>query len=438
MRIKYIFLLITAVILTGCSPIALDIDDLMQPPSLSDEQAKIMEALKTSLSTDQIQLKYPRFGNYRSAFVLHDLDADGKNEALVFYEQSIGSTNIARINILDNENDEWRSIYDMPGLGTDVEFVEFAHMINDKKFDILIGWTIGSNAAKTTLTAYSYDDAKLNKLIDYDYSIYKLIDRKDGMQELIVLSDSLNDPTAKIIKKRTSKKLGVSSTVKLSREAKSYHSAKLGKIDETSSALFIDEILFDDSIATEVLMLDEPVLRNLMINTDLTKNELFLSTIRPELISCEDINNDGVLEIPFQKLLQGYGDEDELENLYLTTYNSLVDNQLLKKQDAILNQKDGYKIIMPQNWVNNVTVKVQQHNGEYSFVVFKNSLSESTSEILRIRVYSKDDYRDKFELEQFKNIAIKGAFEYYAYIPEDVDEKYKITYDDLKSMFVLL
>ncbi|MEG1043196.1 MAG: hypothetical protein RSF81_00300 [Oscillospiraceae bacterium] len=438
MRIKFIFLLFVAVILTGCSPIVLDIDDLMQPPSLSDEQAKIMEALKSSLSTDQIKLKYPRFGNYRSAFVLKDLDADGKNEALVFYEQSIGSTNIARINILDNENDEWRSIYDMPGLGTDIEFVEFAHMINEKKFDVLIGWTIGSNASKTTLSAYSYDSAKLNKLIDYDYSVYKLIDKKDGMQELIILSDTTNDLTAKIIKKRTSKKIGITSTVKLSREAKSYHKVILGKISSTASALFIDEILFDDLVATEVVMLDEPVLRNLMINSDLTKNDLFLSTIRPQLITCEDIDSDGIFEIPSQKLLPGYGDEDEMENLYLTTYNSLVDSQLLKKQDAILNQKDGYKFIMPPNWINNVTVKVQQHNGEYSFVVFKNSLSESTSEILRIRVYSKDDYRDKFELEQFKNIANKGDFEYYAYIPDDVEEKYKITYDNLKSMFVLL
>lgn len=439
MRLKIFFMVALAFVLSGCSPLVFDVDDLMQPPALSDEQSKIMQALQESLGGNEIKLKYPKMGNYRSAFVFKDLDNDGDDEAMVFYEQSMGSSNIARINILNHENNSWNSVYDMPGLGGDIEFVEFANLLSKDKSDLIIGWTITANSSKTTLSAYSFNENfTLNKLNDYDYNKYLIINSTDGLQQILTVTNSRNDPTAKLIKKRNSTKLGVISNVKLSREIESILNVSYGKTKSGFSAIFVDEYLFGNEIATEVLTVENGILKNNMMTSDFEKNDIYAKTFRSQMVLSEDVDNDGVIEIPFQSLMNGYGEDDETENIYLTSYNTFSEGITEVKQNAVLNQKDGYKIIIPQKWLNSVTAKVQPHNGEYSFVVFKNNLTLSTNEVLRIRVYSKDDYRDTFELEQFKKIATKGDFEYYAYIPQDVEEQYKITYDELNSMFVLI
>lgn len=68
--------------LTGCQA---TIENLLTAPKLTQEQSEINQALINS-SGSSIKLKYPRGGEYRSAFVLQDIDSDGTQEALVFYE----------------------------------------------------------------------------------------------------------------------------------------------------------------------------------------------------------------------------------------------------------------------------------------------------------------------------------------------------------------
>ena len=61
--------------------------------------------------TQNYSLKYPKSGDHRSAFVFHDIDGDGEEEAIVFYEPSIDNT--ARIVLLDRQDGVWRSLCDL-------------------------------------------------------------------------------------------------------------------------------------------------------------------------------------------------------------------------------------------------------------------------------------------------------------------------------------
>ena len=70
----------------GCS-LGTSIDTLMAPPKLSVEQEQIYNALTDAAGTS-ISLKYPKSGKYLSAFIVEDIDGDGGNEAVVFYEKS--------------------------------------------------------------------------------------------------------------------------------------------------------------------------------------------------------------------------------------------------------------------------------------------------------------------------------------------------------------
>ena len=54
-------------LLSSCSMVSANTEDLLEPPQLSPDQAALAEALERGLGTDDFTLKYPRSGENRSA-----------------------------------------------------------------------------------------------------------------------------------------------------------------------------------------------------------------------------------------------------------------------------------------------------------------------------------------------------------------------------------
>ncbi len=92
------FVIIT---LCGCSA-GISAENMLTAPKLDAEQSAIYQALINSVGTG-VKLKYPKSGDYRSAFVLKTIDGEEGDEALVFYEsQTVQSGESAlRLKILD-------------------------------------------------------------------------------------------------------------------------------------------------------------------------------------------------------------------------------------------------------------------------------------------------------------------------------------------------
>ena len=98
--LKAALLAVCCLFLSACSSFQLNVADLMQAPKLAEDQSEIYEALAEAVGAPDVQLKYPKKGGYRSAFVMFDLDADGEKEALVFYNVPSWGTNV-RIMMLE-------------------------------------------------------------------------------------------------------------------------------------------------------------------------------------------------------------------------------------------------------------------------------------------------------------------------------------------------
>ena len=100
--LKITLLLSALFMLSGCSLNA-GVDTLLTPPKLSTQQEHIYKAL-TDYAGTNISLKYPKSGDYLSAFIIADVDGDSENEAVVFYRKnSLNNTDDSslRMNILD-------------------------------------------------------------------------------------------------------------------------------------------------------------------------------------------------------------------------------------------------------------------------------------------------------------------------------------------------
>ena len=59
--------------LSGCNVWTGGVDTLLSPPKLSKQQQEIYQALTNSIDT-KISLKYPKSGDYLSAFIVANFD----------------------------------------------------------------------------------------------------------------------------------------------------------------------------------------------------------------------------------------------------------------------------------------------------------------------------------------------------------------------------
>ena len=155
---KILLLPFMAAALTGCT-FGASIDTLMSPPKLGLEQEQIYTKLTDSLGTTNISLKYPKSGKYLSAFIIEDIDDDGGNEAIVFYERNnhAADENPLRISILDNYGGEWNSVVDDVVVGSEIEKVIISKLGSNERVNIIIGTSL-INRSEKNVSIYTYAD----------------------------------------------------------------------------------------------------------------------------------------------------------------------------------------------------------------------------------------------------------------------------------------
>ena len=112
-RVAVLSILMFLLFVGGCSFDFVSVDNLMRAPKLTGIYGELEQAFEASVG-DAITLQSPRSGSYRTAFVLHDIDGDFVDEALVFYTLNSDASTV-HIHFLDYVNDEWISAGDETG-----------------------------------------------------------------------------------------------------------------------------------------------------------------------------------------------------------------------------------------------------------------------------------------------------------------------------------
>ena len=346
-----------------------------------------------------------------------------------------GST---RIEVLDKNEDLWYSVCSVPGGGDDVDFVTFANVTESEREDVIVGWSYPASSEKQLLV-YQYDGRMAQAGFSEPYNEVVFLEQKEGesLQKLALLRHEQVYEQANVrLVSASGGRLDIVSEVNLYDEVASFAQVQVGALPGGGQGIFIDEVLSSGEIATEVIRVEEEDLSNMLYNGD--DEDWVKNTVRPVEVYCRDIDGDGFLEVPTVELLPGYDEREERDLLYMTQFNEVDEFYLNAEVSAVVNVESGYLIKMPESWVGAVTVVSQPETGEWKFILYKDSLEDQSAVLLRIRVYSQNDYHDKFEQEYFTLLDQKGLFEYYGYIPQGADEEYAITMDDLKEMFVML
>lgn len=413
-----------AVMLAGCS-FGSNIDNLMTPPKLSVEQEQIYAALTGAAGTS-ISLKYPKSGKYLSAFIVEDIDGDGGNEAIVFYEKTSLAVeeNTLRINILDRSGGKWRSVCDTPAEGAEIEKVIISKLGTNERINLIIGSSLINRSEKNAaIYTYDYDEGTIEKTFSEACSFIDVTDLdKDGQNEFLLLAGSATgSPAVAEAYKLDDKGKYHKYSRELSGSFTEFDSLSYGNISGDRRGLYIDAVSGTGFIQTDIVYMDKTGLVKVFETP-----EDSLSTVRPAGCPSFDIDGDGFLEIPVQIMSPGYENVPEGEQMKLTRWMRVDENNgLVQKYLSYYSVNDGYIFVFPEKWQGNVTVGKDLVNDEIVFRSYVNG--KEGRELMRIYCAEDEPSRQDRLSNGYMLMHTKGESAYLAYItprsdnaPEDL------------------
>ena len=419
--------------LCGCDLFVADTAELLSPPALSGDLKDIAQAITKSVSGEYI-LKYPSRGNYRSAVVREDINNDGILEAFAFYSMTDGEIVTMHINAISNVGGEWNSVAQNKIIAGGIDMLDFCDLDNDGVKEILVGWEI-YGTSEMQLAVYSIGENTLTQRMLQKYTHFVTCDLdEDSKNEILVIKTSsaeqINSASLFLISPE-----GVTETsfCELDSTAKTINEPVIATLSNGKPAVYIDEIKGVGAV-TEVLFMEKGNLVNPLFQAD--KRET-VATLRSVFFSIDDINGDGIMEIPVQENIPSVTSSEVSEKLYLTRWCSFNGETLTTQLTAMMNVDDGYRYTVPQKWIGSIAVLKDTSNRLRELYRYNPQESTVGESLIYIKAVPKKDWeKGKYGADGAVEIATSGETVFICRISQAAINE-GLTIENVKANFKL-
>lgn len=448
--------------LCGCSMNA-SMENLLAPPKLSEEQNEIYQELINSVGKN-IKLKYPRNGDYRSAFVIKNIDEEPGDEALVFYEsKDIRSGDSAlRMKFLDKSSGKWGTVYDLALPGNEIDSIVFADLGSDGvqafsdgeasnvssengSFAMILSCTL-LNQSEKALLVLKYKDKKPQELLSSTYSCMSIADlNDDGQNELVVVTVN-KEMQAAYASMYTDSGDGLEllSNTPLYGGAADYIRVTQGRLDESTPALFLDYSKGGGQSGTDVLYCYGVRLfcpNSVGNNPSGGLISRQVNDYMAEIYSF-DIDNDGFAEIPSTTPLPGYETLTKPEQLCAVQWYTVKNDNFTLESNSYFSGKYRFALMFPNRWTGVVTAVPDFTNNDIIFISYNADVGlnvTENNEIMRIHTVEKSNTEGVDAAEDMKKIGESEDVLYYCVVNDSPEvSKLALTESELKDSFVIL
>lgn len=426
----FVILLCIVLLFSGCGNfrMAASIDDLISPISPSGDNAGVQNAVD-EYCKGGYSIKIPASGNYTTSFILKDLDNDGTNEAVAFYEPSnkMGTVCMA---VLKKNEEKWSVYGNIESDATDVNSVDFCDLNNDGLEEIIVCWSVVSKSAGFKLNVYRQAEdgsgaVNMKSVSDaVTASDFICVDMDgDGTEELMIFANGVSSeyPKAELYSYMNNKKKLLGRT-KLDSTITSFENIVCAETDEGMS-VYADAVRSDGSSMVTEFIYWSDYYNSIVSPFYSYSTSRTTETSRNSMITCRDIDGDGVVEIPADvsggKLPSGT--EAQKWMVYANTV-------LETKCYSFSCKRDGFIIVLPGKYFKKLTV---EYDSDLRLFKVLNKADGSTAfEILTVVKTSYNETDEKYS--GYEKLYDDSGFVYLAQVNPKSD--IKIGTDELRDM----
>ena len=425
-RIKVIAaMLVAALALTGCT--MRTVGQMYQLPKRSEDYSNLQSVMDKAMSG--LKFSAPISGDNQQSVQMADIDGDGEQEYLVFCK---GSAELPlRILVFDHVNGAFVHIDSIESNGADFDQVEYIQMDDKPGVEVVVGHKI-SDMLTRSVSVYTFADGESERLITTNYRKFLAVDMNaDNISELFVLHSGQSD-TDPGVAELYSLKDGIverSNEVNVSASVDKLKRVLIGKLYDGKQAVFVASAVGDTSLVTDIYTVSEKYLVN-VVETD--PQGMGTQTLRNYYIYADDIDNDGVTELPQFITMTPLNSGSVSEPSKLVSWYAMGSSgNTMDKLCTYYNSAGGWYLKINSKLASRITVK--EESSTFAFYLWNKDYTKA-EKLFTIYTLTGQNREDQ-SLIDGRFVLLKTDTTIYSATIEDGAEKHAITLENLIASF---
>ena len=428
-RIQYMLLLLLAVVsLTGCS--LKTVEQMYALPKRSESYNN----LQSSIDGAMIGLEYsaPLAGENQQTVQMADLDGDGAEEFLLFAKG--GQDRPMKILIFQAKEESYIHVDTVSCSGSTFDLVEYVEMDGAPGLEIVVGRQLSDQVIRSA-SVYSFTDGAMEQLLAVNYTKFMSADMdSDGLSELLVLrpGQTETDNGIATLYGMENGTMERANEVGMSQPADKLKRIILGQLQDGVPAVYVASAVGDTAIITDVYAVVNGLFTNVSYSNE---SGTSVQTLRNYYVYAEDIDGDGILELPSLITMQPVATGEKPEQQYLIRWFSMdFKGGEVDKLYSFHNYQRGWYLELDEEWARRVSV--EPNGSAYVFYVWNEEMTDA-QQILSIHVLTGSDREDE-ALDNNRFVLYRTEDIVYAARLETASAAYGITQETFVNSFHLI
>lgn len=430
MRDKWILLiaLALALLLTGCA--GPTVEDMYAPPRRSDAYNELQTAIDRAMT--DMEYAAPVSGENRQTVQMADLDGDGTEEFILFARAA--SENPLRILVFRQTRDvDCVLVQVIQSTGSAFEQVEYVDIDGAPGCEIVVGRQV-SDQLQRTLSVFSFSTGEARQLLSAGYNKYMSCDMDaDGLCDLMLLraGETEADMGHAVLYSYTDGALQRSREAELSQQGISIKRITAGSLHGGETAVFVASAVKESAILTDVFAVKDGEFTNISFSREAGTS---VQTLRNYYVYGDDLNEDGVMELPYLITMKAAMGEDTGEQHLIRWYSLDIDGREINKLYTYHNYAGGWYLQLESDWAPRLSVV--QEGSVYTFYLWDEG-SVSARVLFTIYCFSGSSREEqavqdgRFVLHRTETVVFAASF-------SDAARDLELTEDDLINGFRLI
>ena len=426
--LNMIIVAVAVLLLAGCSMTTAD--QLYQLPKRSDDYNDLQSVIDKTMSG--FEYCAPLTGENQQIVQMADLDGDKEEEFLVFAKGM--DQHPLRIFIFDEVDGAYKNVDVLESNGSSFDLVEYVQMDNQDGMEVVVGRQISDQLLRT-VSVYTFSGGEAELLLNANYSKFVTVDLDmDSKTELFVLRSGETDTDNGIAElygvengiMERSNEASISGTVD--------HLKRIivGQMHNGVTAVYTANAVSDTALVTDVYVCMNGVLSNVSFSKE---SGTSVNTLRNYYIYADDVDNDGVVELPALMNMQPMDKDGAADRHYLIRWYAMkTDGSEVDKMYTYHDFVGGWYLELGSKWASRLTV--EQVGNTYNFYIWSESYDRAEKIFSVFALTGQSRETEARQSDRF--VLMKTDTVIYAATLESEAEDYQINQESMIRSFRLI
>lgn len=431
---KILLLLGAALMLSGCTMST--VDKMYSLPKRSEAYSNLQSAIDKAMG--DMEYAAPDSGENQQTVQQADLDGDGQEEYLLFARGS--GEKPLHILIFNRMEDRYDLAASIASPGFSFEQVEYVNIDGRPGMEIVVGCRVSEQVMRN-LTVYTFADGQLQQLMNANYTKFLTCNLDgDGSGEIMLLQpgETEGDNGIAVHYRYINGELERSREVNLSGPVTKVKRIMVSSLQSGEQAVYVAGVVSENTVITDVFALKKDEFTNISFSNE---SETSIQTLRNYYVFADDIDNDGVLELPSLITMVPLDQQKLSQQQYLIRWYGMdLAGVETDKCYTYHNFMGGWYLELNPELSDLITI--QQNGQEYAFYLWNGTFTNAT-QLLQIYALTGPDREDeaiadgRFVLHRGDGVVYAAKLQEAAYgiafSQEEIINRFHLIHHDWKT-----